>query len=62
MKGRRHPEDLDVDWRIILKCILRKWWGSVWTEFIWLRTGTDYGFCELGNKRSGSMKDREFVD
>jgi hypothetical protein len=27
-------------WRIILKWILDKWDGAVWTRFIWLRLGT----------------------
>jgi hypothetical protein len=27
-------QDLGVDQRIILKCILKKWDGRVWTKFI----------------------------
>jgi hypothetical protein len=37
------PEDLDVGERIILKWILEKQDGVVWTGFIWLRTGTSGG-------------------
>jgi hypothetical protein len=31
---------LSVNGRIILKLILGKYGGKVWTEFIWLRIGT----------------------
>jgi hypothetical protein len=33
-------EYLDVDGKIILKSILKKYSVSVWTGLIWLRTGT----------------------
>jgi hypothetical protein len=39
-KGRDHLEDLDVDGRIVLKCILEKWVWMVWTGSVWLRTGS----------------------
>jgi hypothetical protein len=39
LKGRDHLEDLGVDGRIILECILGKKDGNVWTGFIWLRIG-----------------------
>ena len=32
-------EDLEVEGRIILKCIEKKWNGEAWTGFIWFRTG-----------------------
>ena len=31
--------DLDIDGRIILKCILRKLGVKVWAEFMWLIIG-----------------------
>jgi hypothetical protein len=38
-RKRNHLEDLGVDWRIILKWILRKWDVRVWTAFVGLRNG-----------------------
>jgi hypothetical protein len=41
LKERDHLEDSDVDGRIILTCILRKWDVGAWTGSSWLRIGTD---------------------
>jgi hypothetical protein len=37
LKGGDHLEDLDVDGRVILECILGKQGGKMWTGCIWLR-------------------------
>ena len=42
-EGKRHWGDQDVDGRIILKWILRKWEGVVGTGWSWLRIGTGGG-------------------
>jgi hypothetical protein len=44
LKGRNHLGNLVVDGRIILKLILWKYGGRVWTGFIWLRIRTGGGF------------------
>jgi hypothetical protein len=36
---RNHLEDLGVDGRILLKCILKKWDEKTWTGLLWLRIG-----------------------
>jgi hypothetical protein len=42
-EGKNHYKDLDVGGRIILRWILEKQDGVVWTGFIWLRIGTSGG-------------------
>jgi hypothetical protein len=44
VKKRYHLEDLDVDGRIILKWILKKYDVRIRTGFIWLRIATSRGF------------------
>jgi hypothetical protein len=44
LKVRYHSEDLEVDGRIILRFILGRHDGSMWTWFIWLRIGSDILF------------------
>jgi hypothetical protein len=39
-KERGHYEDQDVGGRTIVKYILERWDGIVWTGLIWLRIGT----------------------
>jgi hypothetical protein len=41
--GRYHSEDLGVDGRIILHCILAKYDGTLWTEFFGLNIGARCG-------------------
>ena len=40
---KSHMEDPDVDGRIILRWIFRKWDVGVWTGSSWLRIGTGGG-------------------
>jgi len=42
-EGKRPLGDLNVDGRIILRCIFRNWEGVVGTGWSWLRTGTGGG-------------------
>jgi hypothetical protein len=43
LEGRDHLEDLDIDGKIILECILGKYDVKLWTGFIWLRIGSSGG-------------------
>jgi hypothetical protein len=42
--GKRHSEDLKVEWKIILKSTLKKKDGQAWNVFIKLGIGTS-GQC-----------------
>ena len=42
-EGKSHLGDPDVDGRIILRWIFRKWDVGVWTGSSWLRIGTGGG-------------------
>jgi len=53
-----YMEDPNVDGRIILRWIFRKWDVGAWTGLIWLRIGTG----ERGDEPSGSIKSGEFLD
>jgi hypothetical protein len=39
-EGKNLLEDPDVDGRVILRWIFRKWDVEIWTGWIWLRIGT----------------------
>ena len=43
LSERDHWGDPDLDWRIILRWIFRKWEGVVGTGWSWLRIGTGGG-------------------
>jgi hypothetical protein len=43
LTGRDYSEDLGVDRKIILECILRKYGGEMWIGCVWLRIGTSGG-------------------
>jgi hypothetical protein len=40
-KESDHLKDLDIKRAIILKLMLKKWDGRVWTVFIWIRVRTN---------------------
>jgi hypothetical protein len=40
----------------MLRRILEKYIGVVWTGLIWLRIGISGGLCERGDELSGSIK------
>ena len=40
LKEIDHLGDPDVDGRIILRCIFKKWDVEAWTGSLWLRIGT----------------------
>jgi hypothetical protein len=43
LRERDQLEDQDVDGRIILRWVFRKWYVGVWTGFSWLRIETGGG-------------------
>ena len=43
MREKDHLENSNIDGRIILRWIFRKWDGEAWTGLIWLRIGTGGG-------------------
>jgi hypothetical protein len=54
---RDHLEYLGVHWMIILKWILWKEGGKLWTGFIWYKIEISDGL-----EPSGSKTDREYLD
>ena len=59
-EGKRPLGDPDVDGRIILRWIFRKWKG--WRLDGVGSGGQVAGTCEYGNELSGSIKCGEFLD
>jgi len=37
LRERDHLEDLGLDGKTILKCVLKTWDGKSWTGLLWLR-------------------------
>jgi hypothetical protein len=54
--------DPNVDGKIILRWIFRKWDVGVWTRFSWFRIGQVAGTCVCGSESLGSIKCGEFLD
>jgi len=43
ISARHHLKYINIDGRIILKCISKKWDGQFWTGLIWMRIGAGGG-------------------
>jgi hypothetical protein len=56
MRERDHWENPDVDGRIILRWIFRRWGVGLWTGYRQVA-----GTCKCGNKPSGSIKCGKFL-
>ena len=54
LEERDHLEDLDIQWRLILKCSFNKYDRLEW--MIWLVIGKRAGSFEYGNELTGSIK------
>jgi hypothetical protein len=52
LRERGHWGDQDIDWRIILRWIFRKWG----LDGLGSEQGQVAGACEYGNELSGSIK------
>jgi hypothetical protein len=55
LKGRGQAEELDIDWRVLLKGVLKKYSPILWSRFVWFRRGS----CEHGNEPTCSIKTRQ---
>jgi hypothetical protein len=54
--------DLDIDGRIVLLLILKKYDMRKWARLIWLRIRSGGIPCEHGSDTSGSTEIREFLE
>jgi hypothetical protein len=61
LRERGRWGDPEVDGRIILRWMFRKWEVVVGIGWSWLRIGTGGGTCEYGKEPSGSIKCRDFL-
>ena len=62
LRERNHWGDPDVDGRVILRWIFRKWEGVVGTGFSWLRIGIGGGRLWVRLGTFGFRKCGEFLD
>ena len=61
-EGKRPMGDPDLDGRIILRWIFRKWEGVVGTGWSWLRIGRVGGCLWVRGETFGFQKCEEFLD
>jgi hypothetical protein len=61
-RERDYWEDQDVGQWTILRWILERCDGVVWTGLVWLKMGQVESFCEFGNEPSGSIKCWETIE
>jgi hypothetical protein len=61
-RKKDHLEVLGVEGRVLLKWILKKYYVSVWSGFIRLRTEANGVFLIRGNNQFGSIYCGAFLD
>ena len=61
-EGKNHLENPDVDGRIILRWIFRKWDGGHGLDRSGSEQGQVTGTCVRGNEPSGSITCGEFLE
>jgi len=61
VEGRQRSKDVSVDGRIILKLVLKKRCGELWSRFIWLIRPTRECY-ERSNLSLGFINGGEFLD
>jgi hypothetical protein len=61
LEGRQHSEQISVDGKVILKWILGKYGGKVWTGVFWLRIRNTRGFYEESDESLGSTQGEKFL-
>jgi hypothetical protein len=61
-KERDHYKDQDVGGWTISEWMLETQDRMVWNGLIWLKIGTNRGYCQHGNEPSGSIKCWEILE
>jgi hypothetical protein len=61
MPGREILDGLDLDWKVILKCIGNKYNGVMRIIFFTFMMVCVMGFCKYDNEPSSSLKGEEFL-